>query len=76
MATRRTKYYKPQSATWWIGLAMLACGVLLFIDSMWSLGFIGDILRGAFGATTPFMLIVYGGGTITMRGALPDVRGM
>lgn len=70
------RYFKPYSGTWWIGVVVLLSGVLLFVDAIYPLGFVGTMLRGAYGGVTPFSLLLIGAGTITGRGAMPDLRNL
>ena len=69
------KYLRPKSATFWIGILMILSGVLLVIDVFHPLGIIGLVLSAAYGETSPFMLIILGSGTVTMRAALPNIGG-
>lgn len=65
------KYYIPHSKTFWIGLIMVVSGVLMIVDVFYPLGLLGYLLTAAYGNTSPFMLILMGSGTVTMRAALP-----
>lgn len=65
------KYYIPHSKTFWIGLLMVVSGILMIIDVFYPLGLLGYLLTAAYGQTSPFMLILMGSGTVTMRAALP-----
>lgn len=65
------RYYIPHSKTFWIGLIMVVSGVLMIVDVFYPLGFLGYLLTAAYGNTSPFMLILMGSGTVTMRAALP-----
>jgi hypothetical protein len=65
------KYYIPHSKTFWIGLLMIVSGILEFVDVFYPLGWLGYLLTAAYGQTSPFMLILMGSGTVTMRAALP-----
>lgn len=76
MVFQKVKYYLPHSRTYWIGILMVVSGVLEFVDVFFPLGMLGYLLTAAYGNTSPFMLIIMGSGTITMRSALPDARGM
>lgn len=64
------RFFIPKSRTYWIGMIMLVSGVLMIIDAIWSLGLLGLALNAAYGDTSPFMLILAGSGTITMRAAI------
>ena len=55
---------------------MVVSGILEFVDVFFPLGLLGYLLTAAYGNMSPFMLILMGSGTITMRSALPDVKGM
>ncbi len=65
------KYYLPHSKTFWIGLLMMVSGILMIVDVFHPLGLLGYLLTAAYGNTSPFMLILMGSGTVTMRAALP-----
>lgn len=65
------KYYLPHSKTFWIGLLMVVSGILMIVDVFYPLGLLGYLLAAAYGNTSPFMLILMGSGTVTMRAALP-----
>jgi len=69
------KYIRPKSATFWIGILMIVSGVLQVVDALYPLGVIGLVLSAAYGETSPFMLIIIGSGTVTMRAALPHIGG-
>jgi hypothetical protein len=69
------KYIRPKSATFWIGILMIISGVLLVIDAFQPLGILGPVLTAAYGDMSPFMLIICGSGTVTMRAALPNIGG-
>lgn len=69
------KYFRPKSATFWIGILMIISGILLVIDAFQPIGVLGLVLSAAYGDTSPFMLIILGCGTVTMRAALPHIGG-
>lgn len=54
----------------------IAGGVIEFVDTFTSLGLVSEVCRAAFGGTSPFMLVLIGSGTITMRAAMPDIRSL
>lgn len=67
------KYVIPKSATFWIGIVMIISGTLMIVDAFYPLGVIGQVLYAAYGETSPFMLVIMGAGTVTMRAALPNI---
>lgn len=69
------KYVRPKSATFWIGILMIVSGVLQVVDAFYPLGAVGLVLSAAYGDMSPFMLIIIGSGTVTMRAALPHIGG-
>jgi hypothetical protein len=64
------RYVIPESVTFWIGVLMMVSGVLEFVDFFVPLGWLGYILTAAYGNMSPFMLILTGSGTVTMRAAI------
>lgn len=69
------RYVRPRSATFWIGIVMILSGILELVDIFYPLGVIGHLLNAAYGETSPFMLVIMGAGTVTMRAALPNIGG-
>lgn len=51
-------------------MIMVISGVLMIIDGVMPLGWLGFALSAAYGDMSPFMLILTGSGTITMRAAI------
>ena len=70
------KNAKPKSATFWIGLVPIIGGIVEIVDKFTPLGMFADLAYAAFQDTSPFMLIMMGAGTITMRASIPTVGSM
>ena len=65
------KYFKPNSVTWWVGIAQIAAGLALSVfGNVDALSTLHAILNDVVGGMTPYQLIFAGGGRIGMRGAL------
>ena len=65
------KYFKPNSVTWWVGIAQIAAGLALSVfGNVDALSTLHAILNDVVGGMTPYQLIFAGAGLIGMRGAL------
>ena len=66
-----SKYFKPKSVTWWVGIAQVAAGVALAVfGNVDALTTAYAILNDLVGSMTPYQLIFMGMGLIGLRGAL------
>jgi len=64
------KYVRVKSATFWIGLVPLIGGIIELVDAFTPMGYASTLSYALFGDASPFMLILTGAGTITMRAAI------
>jgi hypothetical protein len=64
------KYYLPESKSFWIGMLLVVSGILEFVDAFYPLGMLNTLLLAAYGDMPPFVLILWGTGTITLRRAM------
>ena len=65
------KYFKPNSVTWWVGIAQIAAGLALAVfGNVDTLSTLHDILNDVVGGMTPYQLIFTGTGLIGLRAAL------
>jgi hypothetical protein len=64
------KYYLPESKSFWIGVLLIVSGILGFVDALYPLGPIKTLIGAAYGEMPPFVLILWGSGTITLRRAM------
>ena len=69
------KYYKPKSLTWWMGVVMIASGVMQI--NGWSIPVLTEIVRPLLethSGSDANSKIMMGFGFIGLRGALPGSK--
>lgn len=67
------KYIRPKSATFWIGMMPIIGGLIQIADYFVPMGTAYTVSYVVFGDTSPFILIMTGAGTITMRASIPPI---
>ena len=66
-----SKYYKPDSVTWWVGVAQIAAGLALSVSgNVDAYNTLYAVLNDVVGGMTPYQLIFAGTGLIGIRAAL------